>query len=144
MEASGLYKLLPCYEICLSTGPDTRTQLANQDDESDVDDTEEDPPSEDHYALLVKAWEQKVFPTIRRRFRNEAERKDGLEQIRGALQLGEGCIQTNATRPKATLYKERFDITRIIHIGKSTLETIAFSGVELVWMHLKGKENPWF
>jgi E3 ubiquitin-protein ligase HECTD4 len=36
----------------------------------------------------VKAWEQKVFPTIRRRFRNEAERKDGLEQIRGALQLG--------------------------------------------------------
>ena len=43
---------------------------------------------EDHYALLVKAWEQKVFPTIRRRFRNEAERKDGLEQIRGALQLG--------------------------------------------------------
>ncbi len=51
-------------------------------------DTETDEPMEDHYALLVKAWEQKVFPTIRRRFRNEAERKDGLEQIRGALQLG--------------------------------------------------------
>ena len=48
-----------------------------------------DEPVEDHYSLLVKAWEQKVFPTIRRRFRNEAERKDGLEQIRGALQLGQ-------------------------------------------------------
>jgi len=44
---------------------------------------------EDHYALLVKAWETKVFPTIRRRFRNEAERKSGLDQIKGALQLGE-------------------------------------------------------
>lgn len=44
---------------------------------------------EDHYALLVKAWETKVFPTIRRRFRNEAERKSGLDQIKGALQLGQ-------------------------------------------------------
>lgn len=38
--------------------------------------------------MLVKAWETKVFPTIRRRFRNEAERKSGLDQIKGALQLG--------------------------------------------------------
>lgn len=37
---------------------------------------------------MVKAWETKVFPTIRRRFRNEAERKSGLDQIKGALQLG--------------------------------------------------------
>lgn len=29
-----------------------------------------------------------MFPTIRRRFRNEAERKSGLDQIKGALQLG--------------------------------------------------------
>lgn len=48
---------------------------------------------EDHYALLVKAWETKVFPTIRRRFRNEAERKSGLDQIKGALQLGERLIR---------------------------------------------------
>jgi E3 ubiquitin-protein ligase HECTD4 len=48
--------------------------------------------NEDHYALLVKAWEQRVFPVIRRRFRNEAERKDGLEQIRGALQLGKRVL----------------------------------------------------
>lgn len=53
-----------------------------------MDDKDDDEPTEDNYILLVKAWEQKVFPTIRRRFRNEAERKDGLEQIRGALQLG--------------------------------------------------------
>ena len=54
-----------------------------------MSDAEDDEPHEDHYALLVKAWEQKVFPIIRRRFRNEAERKDGLEQIKGALQLGQ-------------------------------------------------------
>ncbi len=83
------YKLMPCYENFTTTGPDLQTGQANQDDESDVDDTETDEPMEDHYALLVKAWEQKVFPTIRRRFRNEAERKEGLEQIRGALQLGD-------------------------------------------------------
>lgn len=43
----------------------------------------------DLHALLVKAWEAKVFPVIQRRFRNDQERKSGLEQIRGALQLGE-------------------------------------------------------
>ena len=43
----------------------------------------------DLHALLVKAWEAKVFPIIQRRFRNDQERKSGLEQIRGALQLGE-------------------------------------------------------
>lgn len=62
----------------------------DQDTESDLDDRpEEEAVSEDHLTLLVKAWEQKVFPIIRRRFRNEAERKDGLEQIKGALQLGQ-------------------------------------------------------
>ena len=43
---------------------------------------------EDLHGLLVKAWETKVFPKIQRRFRNDQERKSGLEQIRGALQLG--------------------------------------------------------
>lgn len=71
----------------MTTGPDQRGPVI-QDDESDDETVEDDGGSEDHYALLVKAWEQKVFPIIRRRFRNEAERKDGLEQIRGALQLG--------------------------------------------------------
>lgn len=69
------------------TGPDSHIQPSIEDD-SDEEQIADDSASEDHYALLVKAWEQKVFPVIRRRFRNEAERKDGLEQIRGALQLG--------------------------------------------------------
>lgn len=43
---------------------------------------------EDLHSLLVKAWEAKVFPLIQRRFRNDQERKSGLDQIRGALQLG--------------------------------------------------------
>ncbi len=43
---------------------------------------------DDLHALLVKAWEAKVFPVIQRRFRNDQERKSGLEQIKGALQLG--------------------------------------------------------
>ena len=59
------------------------------EEDSDEEQVADDSALEDHYALLVKAWEQRVFPVIRRRFRNEAERKDGLEQIRGALQLGE-------------------------------------------------------
>ena len=42
----------------------------------------------DPRSLLVKAWESKVFPTIRRRFRSEADRRSGLEQIRGALMEG--------------------------------------------------------
>lgn len=46
------------------------------------------PPEEDLHALLVKAWEGKVFPVIQKRFRNDHERKSGLEQIKGALQLG--------------------------------------------------------
>ena len=46
------------------------------------------PQDEDLHSLLVKAWEAKVFPVIQRRFRNDQERRSGLEQIRGALQLG--------------------------------------------------------
>lgn len=88
-EAFSQYKLLQSYDNFVTSGPDLRTQQANQEEESEDEDGEEDQQVEDHYALLVKAWEQKVFPVIRRRFRNEAERKDGLEQIRGALQLGE-------------------------------------------------------
>jgi E3 ubiquitin-protein ligase HECTD4 len=81
------YKLFTSYDNFLSTGPDYLSS-ATQEDESDEEPAEDETQSEDHYALLVKAWEQKVFPVIRRRFRNEAERKDGLEQIKGALQLG--------------------------------------------------------
>ena len=86
-DNSKFYKLFHSYDSMITTGPDRRSALPAQDTLSD-DSTEEEHSNEDHYALLVKAWEQKVFPVIRRRFRNEAERKDGLEQIKGALQLG--------------------------------------------------------
>lgn len=91
-EASSNYKLSLSYSNLTRSGPDGRTQQANIDDESDVDEKDESEPMEDNYVLLVKAWEQKVFPVIRRRFRNEAERKDGLEQIKGALQLGQSSL----------------------------------------------------
>jgi hypothetical protein len=62
----------------------------DEDEDEDDDDFDEfvDDQSENINALLVKSWEEKVFPAIRRRFRNESERRDGLEQIKGALSLG--------------------------------------------------------
>ncbi|KAJ8776450.1 hypothetical protein J1605_015473 [Eschrichtius robustus] len=85
-DTSCHYKVELSYENFITSGPDPHPPPI-ADDESD-DDDDDDIPQEDHYALLVKAWETKVFPTIRRRFRNEAERKSGLDQIKGALQLG--------------------------------------------------------
>lgn len=43
--------------------------------------------------LLVKAWEDKVFPVIRRRFRSQTDRQSGLEQIKGALLAGKGSLR---------------------------------------------------
>lgn len=45
-------------------------------------------PPVDPARLLVKAWEDKVFPVIRRRFRSNTDRQSGLEQIKGALLAG--------------------------------------------------------
>ncbi|XP_013380029.1 probable E3 ubiquitin-protein ligase HECTD4 isoform X2 [Lingula anatina] len=112
-ESSLNFKLLPSYDNFTFTGPDSRTQQANHDDESDIEDSQDDQSTEDHYALLVKAWEQKVFPTIRRRFRNEAERKDGLEQIKGALQLGMTDI---ARQTVEFLYEENGGMPRDLHL----------------------------
>ena len=90
----------------VTMGPDQKFSVPAQDTLSDEESMEEDQTHEDHYALLVKAWEQKVFPTIRRRFRNEAERKDGLEQIRGALQLGK-TLWGNKPLPREISFKEK-------------------------------------
>ena len=70
-------------------GADVRILGGSQDDTKDDEEDGDQEAQEDFHALLVKAWESKVFPVIRRRFRNEAERRSGLEQIKGALQLGE-------------------------------------------------------
>ena len=68
---------------------------------------------EDLHALLVKAWETKVFPVIQRRFRNDQERKSGLEQIKGALQLGmEGIAQETVE----FLYEENGGIPKDLHL----------------------------
>uniref|UniRef100_A0A8D3DKM7 HECT domain-containing protein n=1 Tax=Scophthalmus maximus TaxID=52904 RepID=A0A8D3DKM7_SCOMX len=98
------YKVELSYENLVTSG----------DDEDD-----DDVPREDHYALLVKAWETKVFPTIRRRFRNEAERKSGLDQIKGALQLGMVDI---ARQTVEFLYEENGGIPRDLYLP--TIEDI--------------------
>ena len=112
-----------------------RTQLSNSltaktgshiqpitllDEDSDSEDEEEDDDieseivrKEDVNSLLVKAWESKVFPIIRRRFRNETERKDGLEQIKGALALGMADI---ARQTVEFLYEENGGIPRDLHL----------------------------
>ncbi|KAK6968629.1 E3 ubiquitin-protein ligase HECTD4 [Biomphalaria glabrata] len=118
IDASLNYKLLPCYDNFVITGPDTMFVRPNEED-SEEEAVIEESSSEDHYALLVKAWEQKVFPVIRRRFRNEAERKDGLEQIRGALQLGMTDI---ARQTVEFLYEENGGIPRDLQLP--TIEDI--------------------
>ncbi|KAH9492163.1 putative E3 ubiquitin-protein ligase HTD4 [Bulinus truncatus] len=118
VDASMNYKLLPCYDNFVITGPDTMFVRPNEEDSEDEAVVEEF-ATEDHYALLVKAWEQKVFPVIRRRFRNEAERKDGLEQIRGALQLGMTDI---ARQTVEFLYEENGGIPRDLQLP--TIEDI--------------------
>ena len=60
----------------------------NQEEEEEEDGGGGAQQEEDLHTLLVKSWEAKVFPLIQRRFRNDQERKSGLDQIRGALQLG--------------------------------------------------------
>ncbi len=87
-EQSVNYKLGQSYTNFTTTGPDVRILTTATQEEDNEDEEGEEDMQEDHHALLVKAWESKVFPVIRRRFRNEAERRSGLEQIKGALQLG--------------------------------------------------------
>ncbi|XP_077866440.1 putative E3 ubiquitin-protein ligase HECTD4 [Saccoglossus kowalevskii] len=119
-DTSLYYKLHQSYDNFTSTGPNIQSisSTATQDDDSDDEDVE-DEPHEDHHALLVKAWESKVFPVIRRRFRNEAERRSGLEQIKGALQLGMTDI---ARQTVEFLYEENGGMPRDLHLP--TIEDI--------------------
>ena len=87
-EASQGYQLVHSFDCMLESGPLVRPGGGSQEEESE-EEGGSSPPEEDLHALLVKAWETKVFPVIQRRFRNDQERKSGLEQIKGALQLGE-------------------------------------------------------
>ncbi|KAF6729287.1 putative E3 ubiquitin-protein ligase HECTD4 [Oryzias melastigma] len=111
------YKVELSYENLVTSGPEPHPPPIADDESDDEDD--DDVPREDHYALLVKAWETKVFPTIRRRFRNEAERKSGLDQIKGALQLGMVDI---ARQTVEFLYEENGGIPRDLYLP--TIEDI--------------------
>ena len=113
-------------EECLSESshmPATKTGSHIQpitllDDDSDTEDDDDDlegngNQASDINSLLVKSWETRVFPIIRRRFRNETERKDGLEQIKGALSLGMADI---ARQTVEFLYEENGGIPRDLHL----------------------------
>lgn len=87
-EASQGYQTTKSFESMLESGPLVRPGGGVQEEEEEEEGGSSSPPEEDLHALLVKAWETKVFPIIQKRFRNDHERKSGLEQIKGALQLG--------------------------------------------------------
>ncbi len=115
------YKL-PNLHNCSSSGPERsfkpRLDADDSDEEDDSlvsdDDEEEDIGIKDSLnTLLVKAWESKVFPIIKRRFRNDTERNDGLEQIRGALALGMTDI---ARQTVEFLYEEIGGIPRTLNL----------------------------
>lgn len=88
-EASQGYHTVMSYESMLESGPLIRPRGGVQEEEEEGSVSAQE---EDVHQLLVKAWEAKVFPVIQKRFRNDHERKSGLEQIKGALQLGEDII----------------------------------------------------
>lgn len=119
------------YDVRIFSGPnpytcpcsaklETESEFSYLEDDGSSDKGSDRPPpgkpevptievTEDIHELLVKAWETKVFPIIRRRFRNESERRDGLEQIRNALTLGMIDI---ARQTVEFLYEENGGIPR--------------------------------
>ncbi|XP_030847057.1 probable E3 ubiquitin-protein ligase HECTD4 [Strongylocentrotus purpuratus] len=110
---SQLYSLPGAYADFTTTGLSPhQTALSSALDDSDEEERDGE-GQQDHVALLVRAWELKVFPVIRRRFRNEAERRSGLEQIKGALQLGMTDI---ARQTVEFLYEENGGIPRDLHL----------------------------
>ncbi|PFX24720.1 putative E3 ubiquitin-protein ligase HECTD4 [Stylophora pistillata] len=77
------YKLTSSYHRMTDVGPVTPLRASEEGNSR----WGEAPPV-DPARLLVKAWEEKVFPVIRRRFRSNTDRQSGLEQIKGALLAG--------------------------------------------------------
>ena len=113
-----------CHEPTANTGSHVQsiTLLDEDSDSEDETETEDDghlQKQDDINSLLVKSWETKVFPIISRRFRNEAERRDGLEQIKGALSLGMADI---ARQTVEFLYEENGGIPRDLHLP--TIENV--------------------
>ena len=112
-EASQSYQVIKSFDTMLESGPLIRPGGGIQEEESDEGEGPSASQEEDLHALLVKAWETKVFPVIQRRFRNDQERKSGLEQIKGALQLG---MESIAQETVEFLYEENGGIPRDLHL----------------------------
>ena len=105
----------PSHEPGAHTGSHIQpiTLLDEDSDSEEESDDENVHPHDDINSLLVKSWETKVFPIIRRRFRNETERRDGLDQIKGALSLGMADI---ARQTVEFLYEENGGIPKDLHL----------------------------
>lgn len=82
------YKLSSSYDRMTVVGP-VAPLRANEEGCSQWEEAQPVDPSR----LLIKAWEDKVFPVIRRRFRSQTDRQSGLEQIRGALLAGKRSLE---------------------------------------------------
>ena len=83
-EVANQFRLeLNGYSRVFTGGKSVQLQDTDWLDEEDDDEFDEmlDERGDDVNALLVKTWEEKGFPSIRRRFRNESERRDGLDQV---------------------------------------------------------------
>ena len=72
-----------------------------------------EPPEEDPTERLIKLWEQDVFPKISGRFRNSAERKNGFEQIKGALQFNMAEVAVDTVQ---MLYEDNGGIPGDLHL----------------------------
>ena len=103
------------FSLEASSGPEeSAPHLLDDDSDDEEEEDEDEDQEEDVNKMLVKAWESQVdkpsitsflllqvFPIIRRRFRNDTERQDGLEQIRGALSLGMPDIARQTVHPSS-------------------------------------------
>ena len=126
----------------LESGPLIRPGGGVQEEESEEEGSSSS-QEEDLHTLLVKAWEAKVFPIIQRRFRNDQERKSGLEQIKGALQLG---MESIAQETVEFLYEENGGIPKDLHLptmddvkaelGKFTISRVRKSSAVVVQKEL--------
>ena len=87
-------KLFYQYELCDSLndmvwiGPGGRVGLGEDIDREATDDVQTEAERDKLIKLLIKTWEERVFPALDRRFRNDNERRLGRENIVGALQQG--------------------------------------------------------
>ena len=146
MASSLLHAMETSYSNILECGPLVRPGGWDRGEEPEEEGTESSSPQdEDLHSLLVKAWETKVFPVIQRRFRNDQERKSGLEQIRGALQLG---METIAQETVEFLYEENGGLPRDLHLPtmddvKAELDKFTISRVKKGQVVVVRKDLPY-